>query len=362
MSQRSNGGFLKFMVGTACFVIIVAGMKLAAPLLIPFLLAIFLAIILTPLYFSMMKHGLPSWLAMLILILSFGLLMSTAVTVGVRSLISFGGDLQGYQDAIQKQLSTFEVWLGEHGVEAPEMIIADTINPSAIFGMLKSTASTFTDMAGNALIIFIIVVFILLEAAMLPDRIRQIPSVREESLTRLKIITENVRNYVAIKTVMSLITGGLVAGMLFASGTKNALIMGLLAFLLNYIPNVGSILASVPGILMTLAERGPGWAIAVAIGYMAINVGISNGVEPRFMGRGLGLSPLIILLNMVFWAWVLGPVGMLLAAPLAMLLKIALEGFSDTRGVAILMGPPSLPDPDLDQAPDQPESKPEPTQ
>jgi AI-2 transport protein TqsA len=351
MKQNSSGGFLKFMIGAACFVIIVAGMKLAATLLIPFLLAVFLAIILTPLYFSMMKHGISSWLAMLILILCFALLTYSAVNVGVKSLIRFGSDLPEYQDGIQNQIVLFQDWLRTKGVKSPENILNATIKPDAIISMLGSTAATFRDMATKAFIIFIIVVFLLLEAAALPDRIRQIPNIDEQTLTRLQIITENVRNYVAIKTIMSLITGGLVAGMLFASGTKNALIMGLLAFLMNYIPNVGSILASIPGILMTLVERGPGWAIAVAIGYVIINVGISNALEPRFMGKGLGLSPVIILLSMVFWAWVLGPVGMLLAVPLAMLLKIALEGFAETRGAAILMGPPSIPNLDAAIAP-----------
>jgi predicted PurR-regulated permease PerM len=332
-------------------------MKLAAALLVPFLLAVFLAIILTPLYFSMLKRGLPSWLAMLLLILSFSLISYFAVSQGVKALIRFGDELNDYQKGIQTQIVLFQDWLRERGVENPETILADTIKPSAIVGQLRATAATFRDMAGDAFIIFIIVVFILLEAAAMPDRIRKLPNVDESTLTRLQIITENVRNYVAIKTVMSLITGGLVTGMLVASGTRNALIMGLLAFLLNYIPNVGSALASIPGILLTLVERGPGWATAVAIGYVLINVGISNGVEPRFMGKGLGLSPLIILLNMVFWAWVLGPVGMLLAVPLAMLLKIALEGFTETRGAALLMGPPSLPDLDSEPAPQKDKDK-----
>ncbi|MFW6152116.1 MAG: AI-2E family transporter [Verrucomicrobiota bacterium] len=345
MNDRSTA-FSRLLIGMACFVIVVAGIKAAASLLTPFLLAVFLAIILTPLYFSMMKVGMPSWLSLLVIILGFGVVSAIAVVVGGRALVGFAADLPQYQQGLQYQTMEFVGWLRERGVEAPEQIIRDAINPQAFIGFLSGTVSTLTDLASQAFIIFFIVVFIILEAALLPDRIRQIPNINPDTMKRLQVVTEKLRGYLAIKTLMSLLTGGLVLALLLGAGVRNALILALFAFLLNYIPNVGSFLASIPAILLAMVDFGIVRAGIVAAGYLAINVGVSNGIEPRFMGRGLGLSPLIIVLNMVFWAWVLGPVGMLLAVPLAMIVKIVLEGFSETRGAAILMGPLSITQPE----------------
>ncbi len=341
MKDKSTA-FSRLLVGAACFVIIVAGIKAAASLLIPFLLAVFLAIILTPLYFSMMKFGLPSWLSLMVIILGFGVISTLGIVVGGRALVGFAADLPEYQRGLQQRTMEFAGWLSERGVEAPEQIVKDAINPQGIIGILSGTVSTLTDLAGQAFIIFIIVVFIILEAALLPDRIRQIPDINRGTMERLQVVTDKLRSYLAIKTLMSLLTGGLVLALLLTTGIRNALIIALFAFLLNYIPNVGSVLASVPAIVLAVVDFGLVRAGIVAVGYLVINIGVSNGIEPRFMGRGLGLSPLIIVLNMVFWAWVLGPVGMLLAVPLAIVVKIALEGFSETRGAAILMGPPSI--------------------
>jgi predicted PurR-regulated permease PerM len=115
--------------------------------------------------------------------------------------------------------------------------------------------------------------------------------------------------------------------------------MGVLAFALNYVPNIGSIIAAVPGVLLAFVEFGAGAAVTTAVGYVVINVVVSNVIEPRFVGRGLGLSPLVILVSLIFWGWVLGPVGMLLSVPLTMAIKIALEDGEDTRWIAMLMGP-----------------------
>jgi len=112
----------------------------------------------------------------------------------------------------------------------------------------------------------------------------------------------------------------------------------LLAFLLNFIPNIGSIIAAIPALLIAWLELTTLSAIGCAIGYIAVNVGIGNILEPRLMGRSLGLSPLVVFCSMIFWGWVLGPVGMLLSVPLTMTVHIVLNGFDDTRWIATIMG------------------------
>jgi predicted PurR-regulated permease PerM len=142
----------------------------------------------------------------------------------------------------------------------------------------------------------------------------------------------------AIQTVISLATGACVAIFLTIMGVDYPLLWGVLAFLLNYIPNIGSIMAALPPVLLTIIQFGLGRAVGVAIGYLVINMTIGNVISPHLMGRGLGLSTLVVFLSLIFWGWILGPVGMLLSVPLTMTVKIALESSEDTRWIAILLG------------------------
>jgi AI-2 transport protein TqsA len=138
--------------------------------------------------------------------------------------------------------------------------------------------------------------------------------------------------------VMSLATG-LAAGLwCLVMDIPYAVLWGVAAFFLNFVPTVGSIVAALPPCLLALVQDGGGSAMILALGYVVINVGISNGIEPRFMGRGLGLSPLVVVLSMIIWGWVLGPIGMLLSVPLTTVVKLALEANEDTRWMAVILG------------------------
>ena len=138
--------------------------------------------------------------------------------------------------------------------------------------------------------------------------------------------------------MISLATGVLVAAWLRIVGVDYALLWGLLAFLLNYIPSIGSFIAAVPAVMLAFLQLGPGDGIVTAIGYLVINTVIGNFIEPRVMGEGMGLSTLVVFLSLIFWGWVLGPVGMLLSVPLTMIMKIALEASDETRWIAVLLG------------------------
>ncbi|WP_156509002.1 AI-2E family transporter, partial [Oleiphilus sp. HI0132] len=133
--------------------------------------------------------------------------------------------------------------------------------------------------------------------------------------------------------------GGLIYIWLLILGVEYPLLWALIAYLLNFVPNIGSIIAAVPVMLLALIQLGPLHMLLVAAGYLFVNTLMGNVIEPRYMGRGLGLSTLIVFLSLVFWGWVLGPVGMLLSVPLTMLLKIAFESSDETRWIAIIMGP-----------------------
>jgi predicted PurR-regulated permease PerM len=184
---------------------------------------------------------------------------------------------------------------------------------------------------------------ILLEVSAISAKIRAAFRDPERQFARLDRITENVRRYLAVKTLFSLVTGVAVAVWLGILGVDYALLWGLLAFLLNYIPNIGSIIAAVPALILAFLQMGFGGALITAIGYLLVNVVMGNFIEPRVMGARVGLSTLVVFLSLVFWGWVLGPVGMLLSVPLTMILKIVLEETEETRWIAVLLGPKPSP-------------------
>ena len=197
----------------------------------------------------------------------------------------------------------------------------------------------------NAFLVLLVVIFILFEAAGFRAKLRLAFGDRGANLDRLSQMTLQVQNYLAIKTVVSVATGVLVGIWVWALGFDFPLLWGLVAFIFNYIPSLGSIFAAVPAVLLAIVQLGPGRAAVVAIGYLAINIVFGTFVEPMMLGRRLGLSTLVIFLTLVFWGWVWGPMGMLLSVPLTMMLKIALENTKDFRWIAVMLdkNPASVP-------------------
>jgi predicted PurR-regulated permease PerM len=189
----------------------------------------------------------------------------------------------------------------------------------------------------NALLILISVVFMLLEAAVFRQKLQDAFGSSEPSLEKFNSFFTSINRYIVIKTGASLATGLLAYILLLILGVDYALLWALFTFLLNYIPNIGSIMASIPPILLALIQSGPWLAIGTAVGYFSINTLIGSILEPRILGKGLGLSTLVVFLSLVFWGWVLGPVGMLLSVPLTMTLKIALSASDETNWLSTML-------------------------
>jgi predicted PurR-regulated permease PerM len=326
-----------YLLTAAAFVIVVAGMSAAARILVPFLLAVFVAVICAPLYQAMTRRRVPASLAILGIVLV--MLAAVLVMAGVleRALNSISGRLPQYQAALFAQMDKLWQWLEAYGVEVPDATLREYFDPQSLIRYLGTVASTLGDVLVTTFIIVIVAIFILLEGSALPDKIRGADGLSFETWTRLRQIVADVRRYMFLKTVMSLLTGTLIALWLLALGVEFPILLGVLAFALNYIPTIGSIVAAVPGILLAFIEFGLGTAALTTLAYVVINIGISNGIEPRYLGHGLGLSPLVVILSVLFWGWVLGPMGMLLSVPLTMTVKIALESSDDTRWLAVLM-------------------------
>ena len=341
MSEKKDSSTLtRFLMTSACFVVVIWGLHASQEIFVPFLLSVFVAVLAAPPLFWLKSKGLPSWGALVVVLL--------AVVIGVGAIGSligssangFGERSEVYGAEIQEKLDMLYAGLESVGWEAPEKVIGDLLDPSALMGFFAGSIKALTGVLANAFLIFITVLFILLEAATFSGKLQAAFGQGQGTLGPFEEFLKSVNRYLAIKTGMSALTGVLAGIFLAIMGVPFAALWGLVAFLLNYIPTIGSIIAALPAVLLALVapEGGVGLAIGVAAGYAVLNVGIGNVLEPRLMGRGLGLSALVIFLSLAFWGSVLGLGGALLSVPLTVAVKIALNVREDTRWLAILMG------------------------
>ena len=255
-----------------------------------------------------------------------------------NSVDDFSAQLPIYQAKLEIQTAGLLNWLAGMGIEVSKEAADKLLDPAKAMKMAAQGLSSLGSMLTNAFLILLTVIFILLEASSFPSKLHLVLDDPEASFSHLERFTENIKRYMAIKTVTSLLTGLAIAVSLWVLGVDYPVLWGTLAFLLNYVPNIGSIIAAIPALLLALVQLGPGAAASSAICYLVVNILVGNVIEPRFMGRGLGLSTLVVFLSLVFWGWVLGPVGMFLSVPLTMTVKIALDSSDETRWIAILLG------------------------
>jgi AI-2 transport protein TqsA len=322
----------------AAFIVMVAGMQAAKAIIVPLLLAAFISVICSSPLFWLKERKVPKGLAFLIVtfvILFFLLLIAGLIASSVND---FSAKLPFYEARLKEQTGAVLSWLERSQVDVTRLELDKIFNSGAVMKFVAMLLNLLGGLLTNGFLILLTVIFMLLEASSIPTKLQTISRHPEASLRRIKYFTGTVNRYIAIQTVISLSCGVCVAILLTIMGVDFPLLWGVLAFLLNFIPNIGAIMAAVPPILLTILQLGPGRAVGVAIGYLVIFMIIGNVIWPRLMGGGLGLSTLVVFLSLIFWGWILGPVGMVLSVPLTMTVKIALENSEDTRWIAILLG------------------------
>ena len=321
----------------AAVVIVIAGMRASQSIIVPFLLAGFITIILLGPLNWLQSKGLPGWAAMLVVIvvaLFFVVLLGGLVG---NSIEQFRLSLPEYQSRLDEYSDTLREQLARIGIKLPASGIGQELSPSKIMGLAGDLLSSLGALLANGFVVLLYVVFMLSELAGLSRKITNAFDDPSQAIQRVRLFTDGANKYMAIKAAISAFTGVLVAVFLWVVGVDFPVLWGLLAGLLNFIPNIGSIIAAVPAVLLALVQLGTGSAAVTAIGYVIINIVVGSVIEPRFMGQRVGLSTLVVFTSLVFWGWVLGPAGMLLSVPLTMLVKIALDNRPDTRWVAALL-------------------------
>jgi predicted PurR-regulated permease PerM len=323
----------------AHLVIIFLGMRYAQDLVVPFLLSLFIAIIAAVPVSWLKNCGLSLPLAVVVVLLGLTALeILLAVLLG-STVEQFSQSLPAYQARLQEISSGVMAWLTHHGVDVSKSGIENVLDPGAVMRFANALISGISSVLSNVMLIMLTVMFMLLEAWNLPGKINAMNSERSERiLASISDAIQSTKQYTSIKALMSLITGSLIWACMAVVGLDFAVLWGFLAFLLNFIPTVGSIIAAVPAVLLAMVQLGLMSALIVIVIFLAVNLFIGNMVEPKFMGEKIGLSTLVVFLSMVFWGWLLGPVGMLLSVPLTMVVKFAAMSSEETQWFSILLG------------------------
>jgi AI-2 transport protein TqsA len=324
----------------AAVFILIGGIKYASVLVTPLLLAIFFSVISSQPVRFLRKKGVSKGIAISIVLIVFLGIISFFGGILGNSIARFTMNIPELDESLDQVVSNYIDILNSYGLQISDGQLLESLDPARILNFTAATLNGMGNFMGQLFIIALLAFFMLLEMDSFPLKFNAIlgkSNPHHEIESSERVIT-NIRNYLGIKTLTSFSTGLLIFIALKILGVDYAFIWGLVAFLLNYIPNIGSLLAAIPTLLFTLIQYDWQTMLWTGLIYLIVNIAIGSFIEPKVMGRGMGLSTLVVIISLIFWGWVLGPIGMFLSVPLTMTLKIYLENYEDTKWLAVLLG------------------------
>jgi len=320
----------------AYMVIIIAGLKMANNIVVVLLMAFFVFLIFLPLVKKLRSFGLSDFFTTIIVsFVLFGVLFIIGGFL-VNSAQSFTQNLPLYQQKYDVLIPQAVTYLKQFGIELQSDSLVSMFNPISLIqhalGFVKSMGNIMT----NGVLMLIIIIFLFLESSLMIEKIFYFLN-SKEAKEHMLLFTQSINTYFAIKTFTSLLTGFLIYLMLSFFHLEYALLFGFLAFILNFIPSIGSFIAAIPAIAIALLQLSLLDTFFIVIGYLVINNAISNFLEPKILSKGVGISTFFVFLSMVLWGWILGPVGMFLAVPLTITLKMASSYTQKYRWISVLL-------------------------
>jgi predicted PurR-regulated permease PerM len=327
------------LLSMAALVIVIAGLKVAAPLIAQFLLALFIAVVSTPSIRWMETKKIPRGVAILLVMTAILLFVYLVVALVGDSVNSFNANKDVYAVKFETQLNLLSEWLVSIGMPAQQVELGAIMEKTDVMSLVSRVVGGLGVIFGDFFVIILSVVFILSEITSFPEKFARAFSDSQDKMVHVNHVLGKIRHYLAIKTAASLLTGFLISVLMVFIGVDYPFLWGMLAFLLNYIPNIGSIIAAIPALMLALVQLGPMAVLWTALSFFAVNNLVGNYLEPKFMGRMLGLSAFVVFMSLIFWGWIFGSVGMFLSVPLTMTIKIALETNDKTKWFAIMLGP-----------------------
>lgn len=335
--EEKSRSAITIAVSVIAFVVVIYGMQAARVILVPLLVAVFVAILCAPVMKYLERQRVPTGLAVaMVVILIVGIMVLAGSFVG-GSIGAFNERLPFYQERLNERLTDIAALFGQQ-ITVGRLI--ESVQLGSAMGFAANLLNSLQGLVANFFLIMFTVIFILLESTTLPAKMQLLMRNSQSDSEYFRKFTESLQRYLGIKTLTSLSTGLAVGVLTGIFGLDFPVLWGLLAFLLNYVPSIGSLIAAIPAVFIALIQLSLLQALMIGLGYFVINIAIGGVIEPRVMGRGLGLSTLIVFLSLVFWGWIFGPVGMILSVPLTMTAKIALESSEKTALIAALLSAP----------------------
>ncbi len=328
-------GGVRFWIIAAGVIITLTALKHASSIVNMILLASLLtSVSLAPLDW-LKRKGVNSTISVILIILSLLILVGLTGTVIGSSANNFAGKMPFYIKKFDIIWAEVAEWLAKFGFIEEGVNPLKDINPDKILPFAGTFFAGFGNVMAEALIVFIIFIFMIFEAETFG---RKLMFITPANADRAQLTLRKLRRYFGIKFLTSLATGISITIALLIIGVDFPVLWGFLAFILNFIPSIGSFIAAIPAVILAFVQIGPLGSLITIITYFVINTIIGNIVEPQLMGRNLGISPLVVFIAMIFFGYILGPIGMLIATPLTIVIKIIFDSRPATQNLGILLG------------------------
>jgi predicted PurR-regulated permease PerM len=334
----------RFFLITGGIVLTIGGLKYASPIMGPLLLAIFLALLANPVLSWLRSKGLPSWLSFLVLGLSIIVAAVAVVLLISVSLNSLQANVPKYQANMAKYVDSFKASLASYGVDISSFKLSSLFSPKSLASAIGKLLAYSVNQLTIIILAFLLFIFLLAEARDFPAKAIKAFGENSPIVQHLGSFGGAVVTYTKVLTLANLFVGIVWGALLVLLGVDAALLWGFLAFILQYIPTIGLIIASVPAIIIAFLGQGPTTAAIVLVGVLVINSISANVITPKFSAQQLELSPTIAFFSFIFWAWVFGAIGGVLSVVLTVGVKSVMEGYPESRGLALLLGPAPKPE------------------
>jgi predicted PurR-regulated permease PerM len=330
-------------------VILLAALKAASSIVVPLLIAITIAAAFQPIADRLAQRGMPPFVASLITVACVLAALAAAGAVVVIAIRDLAADAPRYARDLDELREQTMAWLEQRGMHSLATSVREVDAGAQAGSLVTSIALAASGIVGDFIQVLLLTVFIQLEAQLLKKKLQLVLARRSVERTVAAVV--DIQKYLRVKFVLALANGILLGAWCWMWGVSNPILWGVAAFALNFVPIIGSLMAAVPPILLAIVELGWGSAIGVAAGYVAVNIVVDNMLEPRLMGRALGLSPLVLMISLLVWGFVLGPVGALLSFPLTVAVRIYLDHHPETRRIGLFLAGSTRGYQDLKQAP-----------
>jgi AI-2 transport protein TqsA len=332
---RQPPSFLRVMLFFAATIVVLAGMRLGAPVVTPTLFALVLSLIFSPVYSWLKQRGLPAPLALLIMLVALSILFVGLFGFLSVSIGKFTGRIAYYTTQLDIRTDELQSLLESLGIS--NLDLREVVKPGAIVGALGNVLSGLGSFLSNLFLILMITLFLLGEGPAIAARLRASAAPDNPQLARLTVVARGVIRQLGLRAITNFVIGTGITVLFWVLGIDFPLLWGVLAFFLSFVPYIGLPIAAAPGVLLALAEFGVSRALLAILGVIVINQLAEYGLDPFLLSRGLQLSPAIVFLSFTLWAWLLGAPGAFLAMPITLLLAAMFDTFPETRWLASLM-------------------------